>query len=202
MRIALREPQGPEHGRRADFGLRIERQKATRRRPPGYGGQVRGARLGSGGEIVIADFGLRIERQKATRRRPPGSADPGRWPGLCCVRPSASNYPGTCHAARGARLRPPGYGEAGKPSRYTLSTTKKQRRPGGSPLGFGFTCSPSPYPSLVRPTRREPLGRTRGSRRAIKGEGTQYSLSPPWERDGVRGPVRPFGLALSTNSGP
>jgi len=25
-------------------------------------------------------------------------ADPGRWPGLCCVRPSASNYPGTCRA--------------------------------------------------------------------------------------------------------
>jgi len=27
LRIALRDPQGPEHGRRADFGLRNERQR-------------------------------------------------------------------------------------------------------------------------------------------------------------------------------
>jgi len=45
--------------------------------------------------------------------------------------------------ARGARLRPPGYGEAGKPSRYTFDGTRRGKERGGLgslPAGGGVAA--------------------------------------------------------------
>ena len=51
--VSTVEPQGPEHGRRADFGLRIERQKAKTRDggPRGFAGR------GGGKEEKLAETG-------------------------------------------------------------------------------------------------------------------------------------------------
>jgi len=71
--------------------------------------------------------------------------------------------------------------QAGRRTRQRSPSPPPSPKLPPSPYGLWRTRRWTGLPSLVRPTRREPLGRTRGSRRAIQGEGV---ASKPYGAEG------------------